>query len=143
MNLEEMVAAIEQQNETKSPYVEPVKEKTIEELGSFEYSTERDDVGIRIQNPSFVKKNCKNCYGRGGVIQSFGGRRWQVCGCVLKGYQRHRRAHDENMAKMKRIEALVKKNDANIKAIDEIIAERQEQLNTAPPAETPPDGNKP
>lgn len=131
MNVEEILEALKQEKQERGEYVEPVAEKTIEELGSFQFSTDKDDQGIRIQNPAFVKKNCKNCYGRGGVIQSMGGRHWQVCGCVIKGYVKARRAHDEALAKTKRIAEAMKRNDEAIAKIDEIIAMRQAQMEAA------------
>lgn len=79
-------------------FEQPAAEKTFEELGDFQFSTEKDRVGVLLQDPSYVKKSCTNCYGRGGVIQSYGGRRWQPCGCLIRGYRKARRAHDETEA---------------------------------------------
>jgi hypothetical protein len=101
MDMDAILEQLDKASVTESPYVEPVKEKTLEELGPFQFSTEKDDAGLLFQHPRYVKKNCINCNGRGATIQSFGGRRWQACGCMIRGYQKHRREHDIALAKVK------------------------------------------
>lgn len=70
------------------------KPKTLEELFEtpFTFSTAQDKVGLPMEHKTYVKRGCNDCYGRGYVIQTGGGRRYQTCGCLNRGYVKTRRA---------------------------------------------------
>jgi hypothetical protein len=103
MDLDEILGHVMPHDEG---YVEPVAEKKLEEMGEFKFSTQTDANGLPIESKSYVKRSCKDCYGRGYQIQSFGGRRYQTCGCVRRGYQR---AAAEEVRRLDRLKAAAKK----------------------------------
>jgi hypothetical protein len=77
------------------------KEPTREELLATPYSMSTavlDKVGLPMEHPSYAKSSCNSCYGRGYIIQTVGGRRYQTCGCVNKGYVRTRKAFEAKVA---------------------------------------------
>lgn len=64
-------------------------------------AAERDQVGLPKNHPSYVKRSCKTCYGRGYRVVSAGvrlhddgrktktpGTRYVACTCVENGYKR-------------------------------------------------------
>ena len=125
MDIDQIVASLEQAD-TK-PKWEP--EKTFEELGTeYPFSDAKDAVGIPLEDKAYVKRSCKNCNGRGGVIMTpakQSGRRWVACGCLRKGYVRARHAFDLRMAQIKKLVEQAQKNDEAVAAIVEQRSEEQ------------------
>jgi hypothetical protein len=74
--------------------------------GPFQFSDALDKNKIRVQSPSYVKKNCNHCYGKGFETYLIGGgyfpkapghvseriprqaRSLRACRCVTRGYIR-------------------------------------------------------
>jgi hypothetical protein len=101
MDLKEMIDKLGIKTETTNQ--EP--EKTFEELGTeYPFKPDVDKDGLRVEHPDYVKRSCKDCLGRGGIIitpAKSSGRRWVACGCVKRGYQRAHFAHLLQIARVK------------------------------------------
>lgn len=101
MNIEQILQTLDVNAPAGIATTGSKKEPTVEELGPFTFSEGLDKVGLPIEHPSYVKRSCKNCRGRGGVIQLVGGRHWQTCGCVNKGYTKLRMAFGKRAAELR------------------------------------------
>lgn len=93
---------------------EPVVEDGTKPLPPFSFDDAKDPQGVLKGHPSYVKRSCNTCYGRGYVIQtSYGPRRYQHCSCVQRGYERARKRFERDMASARK--AYPKATDEEIK----------------------------
>lgn len=76
----------------------PKVAKSRDDLGDFKFAETKDKVGLPVEHKLYVKRSCKQCYGRGYIVQTFGGYRYQACGCVNKGYVRTRKEFERKVA---------------------------------------------
>lgn len=62
----------------------------LEDMPPFKFSEDKDKLGLPLEHRNYVKRSCNRCLGRGFEIQSMGGRHYQTCNCVKRGYARTR-----------------------------------------------------
>lgn len=74
--------------------VEDDEEEEVKILAPFCFTDAKDPVGLPYGHESYVKASCSSCYGRGYQIQLVGGRHYQNCHCVTRGYARARKRFD-------------------------------------------------
>lgn len=86
---------------TPATSVQATKEKSLDELGAFQFNAALDKVGLPLEDASYAKSGCQSCYGRGYVVQLRGGRHYETCDCVHRGYSRRRRALQQASAKIR------------------------------------------
>jgi len=66
--------------------------KVCDDPTAFKFKEFKDNVGLPMEHLSYVKRNCKACYGRGYQIRLvLGKREVGPCGCIHKGYSKTRR----------------------------------------------------
>lgn len=64
----------------------------------FVFSKATDRLGLYVEHPSYVKANCKDCYGRGSVTfvrPEDDEKLFMACHCVNKGYVKVRLAMEQ------------------------------------------------
>lgn len=84
---------------------------------AFKFADARDQVGLPVEHVAYAKRSCNNCYGRGYVTKIIGNgyagglaikpREHDLCGCLHRGYNKVRRAFDEEVVKRVREGAAV------------------------------------
>lgn len=92
----DMNAVLQELAKDKEP--EPIVYDDSKPLPPFAFTDDKDPQGVLKGHPSYVKRSCNTCYGRGYVVQtSRGPRRYQYCNCVHRGYERARKRFEAEM----------------------------------------------
>lgn len=120
MDIDQIIETLQIQAPTAlSTVVTPPKEKTLEQLLAtpFKFLDTKDKIGLPMEHADYVRQRCNDCYGLGYVIQLRGGRHYETCHCVNRGYMRTRKAVErEADARVKRYD--LKREDALKQAVE-------------------------